>query len=140
MRILRRRTLRPTWPSMSLSPPRPISSTPAPPKICRNGLESSVTSTSTSRSSSLPSRSILRSFSRVAPVSSTTALARGVGPGAGRRGPLGERGPARQQQIEQPLLGVLAALGRTLTASSSLTSLIETSMRSRTIESTSRPT
>ncbi len=87
-----------TFDSMSLSW-MPISSMPWPEKTSTIGIDCCCVSSSTIRSSSLPARSWARSFSSVASREASGATCSSE--------PLlkGSRAPARQQEIEQPILG-----------------------------------
>ncbi len=108
----------------------PISSTPALEKTSKGGAIFSLTSSSSVRSSSRPSRSCFRSFSRVSwkrtYSPSTAALS------------LRLSGGSSMSRIFSSTL--LAALSRTSSIFSCLTMSTEMRTRSRIMDSTSRPT
>ena len=107
----------------------PTSSTPCGPIISSDGALDSSVSTSTSRSSSAPARSFSRSFSRVAERSSAPWVEAGPKPAAVGTSRASRRSSARA-----------AAVAATPARISSRTSATPISVRSRTIDSQSRPT
>ena len=111
----------------------PTSSMPWPENTSSMGPACACTSISIMRSSSLPARSWARSLSRVASREASGTPLRGC---RSRRLPLAPR----QQEVEEPVLGQRSARSRTAAAISALTMLTPSSVRSRIIDSTSRPT
>ena len=133
--LSRRRRVRPgrIWDSMSLRL-MPTSSIPCPEKTWSIGFDWSDTSISMTRSSSLPARSWARSFSRVASreasrdTSSRVLLVKASPARRGRR-----RSSSRSSAWD-------SAFSRTAAAISAFTMVTESSVRSRIMDSTSRPT
>src|SRR2546427_135962 len=112
-----------------------ISSTPWLEMISNEGMARSRTSTSTMRWSSLPSRSCARSFSRVR--FSCSRLADSAAGFAGSRGAAGAGGSNRSSTRSS---ADCSARSATSSSFSSRTMSMAVSMRSRTMDSTSRPT
>src|SRR6267142_362152 len=111
-----------------------ISSTPWLEMISNEGMVRSRTSRSTMRWSSLPSRSCRRSFSRVRCVCSRCAAISASGvPGAG-----GGAGGSRRSSTRSS--AACSARSATSSSFSSRIMSMDVSTRSRTIDSTSRPT
>src|SRR5712692_10948673 len=125
------------WPNMPESMSlilTSISSTPWLEMISNAGMERSRTSRSTRRWSSLPSRSCARSFSRVRWVCSRCAAASDSEvPGAGG----GSGGSSRSRTRSS---AACSARSATSSSFSSRIMSMEVSTRSRTMDSTSRPT
>ncbi len=116
---------------------RPRSSTPDDEKTSIMGPPAfSVTSRLTTRASSLPSRSIWRSFSRVSE-GPTSASPAAVSIPSGLRASARRMGSSRSRTRSS---ASSRALARTPSRSSFLTMFTAISMRSRIMESTSRPT
>ncbi len=114
----------PSAPGMSM----PTSSIPPGENTCMNGVCRSSTWTSTSRLSSSPARSFSRSFSREV---AARSAAPSTGLGSGRLGRSRSSSRSSASSSDRFL---------TLAISSAFTIATEVSTRSRTIDSTSRPT
>src|SRR6266852_3912569 len=114
-----------------------ISSTPWLEMISNEGMARSRTSTSTMRWSSLPSRSWARSFSRVR--FSCSRLADSAAGFAGSRG-VARAGAGGSNRSSTRSSADCSARSATSSSFSSRTMSMAVSMRSRTMDSTSRPT